>query len=89
MFDQPVKIGLMVYKEETQVVCKLFEMLQLFVSVNGSLAHSSAHLQKSTHLMNQMIVFLMTAQITSKKGESTTFHQHFVKSDESHRLNSD
>jgi hypothetical protein len=64
-------------------------MLQLFVSVNGSLAHSSAHLQKSTNLMNQMIVFLMTAPITTKQGVSTTFHQHFVKSDESQRLNSD
>lgn len=53
----------MIYREDASMIVKLFEMLQLFVQVNGQLERASSHIRLSTQLMNQMIVFLMTVPI--------------------------
>jgi hypothetical protein len=52
-------------RENTQAIVKLFEMLQLFVSVNSQLKNPGSFMRESTQLMNQMIVFIMKVYLIS------------------------
>ena len=91
MKESSSQCNLMQYRENTQAIVKLFEMLQLFVSVNSQLKNPSSFMRESTQLMNQMIVFIMTVPIVCNNAPDypTTLHYHFVKCDEATRLESD
>ena len=71
----------MIYREDSFVIQKLYDMLDLFIRVNGQLGgKQSGDMRKVTRLMTEIVQHMITIPILSKNTGQTwsTMHAHFI-----------